>query len=138
MRLLLILAAACMTGCAILPRNAVPVDRMPEAVVPGMPDVRALAGAWESFFVAVVPQLTAIHERSLATLDDLLSRALDGEPATLLIAGDAGVGIGFDQIEVVVHPQSIVHSMVEFTDGAGNEERTADVLYRWAGSDRPG
>ena len=33
-------------------------------------------------------------------------------------AGDAGVGIGFDQIEVVVHPQSIVHSMVEFSDAA--------------------
>ena len=27
-------------------------------------------------------------------------------------------GIGYDDIEVVVHPQSIVHSMVEFTDGA--------------------
>jgi 1-deoxy-D-xylulose-5-phosphate reductoisomerase len=27
-------------------------------------------------------------------------------------------GVGFDQIEVVVHPQSIVHSMVEFVDGA--------------------
>lgn len=26
-------------------------------------------------------------------------------------------GIGFDQIEVVVHPTSVVHSMVEFTDG---------------------
>ena len=26
--------------------------------------------------------------------------------------------IGFDRIEVVVHPASIVHSMVEFTDGA--------------------
>jgi len=33
-------------------------------------------------------------------------------------AGDAGCGIGFDEIEVVVHPQSIVHSMVEFSDGA--------------------
>jgi len=31
-------------------------------------------------------------------------------------AGPSGVGVGFDQIEVVVHPQSIVHSMVEFTD----------------------
>ena len=28
-------------------------------------------------------------------------------------AGEPGSGIGFDQIEVVVHPQSIVHSMVE-------------------------
>ncbi len=30
----------------------------------------------------------------------------------------ASHGIGYDQIEVVVHPQSIVHSMVEFGDGA--------------------
>jgi 1-deoxy-D-xylulose-5-phosphate reductoisomerase len=27
-------------------------------------------------------------------------------------------GIPYDRIDVVVHPQSIVHSMVEFTDGA--------------------
>jgi len=27
-------------------------------------------------------------------------------------------GVSFDDIDVVVHPQSIVHSMVEFTDGA--------------------
>ena len=27
-------------------------------------------------------------------------------------------GVGFDRIDVVVHPQSIVHSMVTFTDGA--------------------
>jgi 1-deoxy-D-xylulose-5-phosphate reductoisomerase len=27
-------------------------------------------------------------------------------------------GVGYDDIDVVVHPQSIVHSMVEFTDGA--------------------
>jgi len=27
-------------------------------------------------------------------------------------------GVGFDDIEVVVHPQSVVHSMVTFTDGA--------------------
>jgi 1-deoxy-D-xylulose-5-phosphate reductoisomerase len=27
-------------------------------------------------------------------------------------------GIGFDRIEVVVHPQSVVHSMVEFSDGS--------------------
>jgi 1-deoxy-D-xylulose-5-phosphate reductoisomerase len=33
-------------------------------------------------------------------------------------AGPAGCGVGFDHIDVVVHPQSIVHSMVEFTDAA--------------------
>ena len=27
-------------------------------------------------------------------------------------------GLGYDRIEVVVHPQSVVHSMVEYTDGA--------------------
>ena len=27
-------------------------------------------------------------------------------------------GTPFDQIEVVVHPQSIIHGMVEFVDGA--------------------
>jgi 1-deoxy-D-xylulose-5-phosphate reductoisomerase len=27
-------------------------------------------------------------------------------------------GVGYDRIEVVVHPQSIVHSMIETTDGA--------------------
>jgi 1-deoxy-D-xylulose-5-phosphate reductoisomerase len=27
-------------------------------------------------------------------------------------------GLSYDQIDVVVHPQSIVHSMVEFSDGA--------------------
>ncbi len=27
-------------------------------------------------------------------------------------------GVGYDRIDVVVHPQSIVHSMVEFTDGS--------------------
>lgn len=27
-------------------------------------------------------------------------------------------GISFDQIEVVIHPQSVVHSMVEFSDGS--------------------
>jgi len=33
-------------------------------------------------------------------------------------AGGDGVGIGFDEIEVVVHPQSVVHSMVTYTDGS--------------------
>ena len=27
-------------------------------------------------------------------------------------------GVGFDEIDVVVHPQSVVHSMVEFSDGS--------------------
>ena len=33
-------------------------------------------------------------------------------------AGVAGHGVGIDDIEVVVHPQSIVHSMVTYADGS--------------------
>lgn len=46
-------------------------------------------------------------------LEVIEAHELFGEPA-----GDAGYGIGFDRIEVVVHPQSIVHSMVEFSDAS--------------------
>jgi 1-deoxy-D-xylulose-5-phosphate reductoisomerase len=35
-----------------------------------------------------------------------------------VIEAHALFGVAFDRIEVVVHPQSIVHSMVEFVDGA--------------------
>jgi 1-deoxy-D-xylulose-5-phosphate reductoisomerase len=31
---------------------------------------------------------------------------------------DGGFGVTFDDIDVVVHPQSIIHSMVEYSDGA--------------------
>ncbi len=33
-------------------------------------------------------------------------------------AGEAGVGVGLDDIDVVVHPQSIVHSMVTYDDAS--------------------
>ena len=56
-------------------------------------------------------------------------------------AGDAGHGIGFDQIEVVVHPQSIVHSMVEFTDAStiaqlSNPDMRLPIGYALAWPDR--
>jgi 1-deoxy-D-xylulose-5-phosphate reductoisomerase len=46
-------------------------------------------------------------------LEVIEAHELFGEPA-----GDHGVGIGFDQIDVVVHPQSVIHSMVTYTDGS--------------------
>jgi 1-deoxy-D-xylulose-5-phosphate reductoisomerase len=42
----------------------------------------------------------------------LVNKGLEVIEASLLF------GIGFDRIEVTVHPQSIVHSMVEFYDGS--------------------
>ena len=46
-------------------------------------------------------------------LEVIEANELFGEPA-----GEHGVNIGFDDIDVVVHPQSIVHSMVTYTDGS--------------------
>ncbi len=46
-------------------------------------------------------------------LEVIEANELFGRPA-----GDDGWDIGFDDIEVVVHPQSIVHSMATYTDGA--------------------
>jgi 1-deoxy-D-xylulose-5-phosphate reductoisomerase len=56
-------------------------------------------------------------------------------------AGDAGVGIGFDDIDVVVHPQSIVHSMVTYTDGStiaqlSNPDMRLPIGYALAWPDR--
>jgi 1-deoxy-D-xylulose-5-phosphate reductoisomerase len=42
----------------------------------------------------------------------LANKALEVIEAHLLF------GLPYDRIEVVVHPQSIVHSLVEFEDGA--------------------
>jgi 1-deoxy-D-xylulose-5-phosphate reductoisomerase len=42
----------------------------------------------------------------------LINKGLEVIEAALLF------GVGYDRIEVVVHPQSIVHSMVEFVDGS--------------------
>ncbi|MDR1710303.1 MAG: 1-deoxy-D-xylulose-5-phosphate reductoisomerase [Propionibacteriaceae bacterium] len=53
-----------------------------------------------------------------------MGRVITINSATLVNKGleliEAGLlyGVGFDDIEVVVHPQSVVHSMVEFHDGS--------------------
>lgn len=46
-------------------------------------------------------------------LEVIEANELFGQPA-----GAAGFGLGIDDIEVVVHPQSIVHSMVTYNDGS--------------------
>lgn len=71
-------------------------------------------------------------------LEVIEAHELFGSPA-----GDAGCGIGFDQIDVVVHPQSIVHSMVEFTDAStiaqlSNPDMRLPIGYALAWPDRLG
>jgi len=43
-RLVLACVVLCLAGCSTLPRNPVPTDLMSEAVIPGMPEVRAAWG----------------------------------------------------------------------------------------------
>ena len=44
MRVALVCATLFLAGCTTLPRNALPTDLISEAIIPGMPDVRASAG----------------------------------------------------------------------------------------------
>ena len=39
-------------------------------------------------------------------------------------------GLGYDQLEVVVHPQSIIHAFVEFADGS--VLAPAGLSLRWS------
>ena len=71
-----------------------------------------------SHLAAVTPEQALAHPTwkmgPLVTTNSatLVNKGLEVIEAHLLF------GFGLDQIDVVVHPQSIVHSMVEFTDGA--------------------
>ena len=61
---------------------------------------------------------------------------LFGEPA-----GESGVGISLDQVDVVVHPQSIIHSMVTYSDGStiaqlSNPDMRLPIGYALAFPDR--
>jgi 1-deoxy-D-xylulose-5-phosphate reductoisomerase len=58
-------------------------------------------------------------------------------------AGEHGWGVDFDHIEVVVHPQSIVHSMVEYSDGStiaqlSEPDMRLPIAYALAFPDRIG
>jgi 1-deoxy-D-xylulose-5-phosphate reductoisomerase len=71
-------------------------------------------------------------------LEVIEAHELFGEPA-----GEQGYGIDFDHIDVVVHPQSIVHSMVEFTDAStmaqlSNPDMRLPIGYALAWPDRIG
>lgn len=67
---------------------------------------------------------TAGPERTLDHPTWDMGRKITVDSATLMNKGFEVIeahhlfGVPFDQIEVVVHPQSIVHSMVEFIDGS--------------------
>jgi 1-deoxy-D-xylulose-5-phosphate reductoisomerase len=65
----------------------------------------------------------------------LMNKAFEVIEAHLLF------GIGYDQIDVVVHPQSVVHSLVEFVDGSlkahlGEPDMRVPIQWALTGSHR--
>ncbi len=70
----------------------------------------ALAHPTWSMGPKITVDSSTLMNKGLEVID---AHELFGNPA-----GEHGVGIGFDDIDVVVHPQSVVHSMVTYTDGS--------------------
>ena len=82
-------------------------------------------GAWE---IAGRVPISYSFPTFLESMSALLAMALDGtlfvaygetlRPLVVGVTISAVFGIGMGRIDVVVHPQSIIHSMVEFIDGS--------------------
>lgn len=142
-------------ACASGGGEIVPVDSEHSAIlqcITGRPDVevrRVIITASGGPFREWTPE-----ELERATLEDALrhptwrmGRKITVDCATLankaleVIEGHFLFGLPYDRIEVVVHPQSVVHSMVEFVDGSvlaqlGAPSMELPVLYSLTHPDR--
>ncbi|MGA9715720.1 MAG: 1-deoxy-D-xylulose-5-phosphate reductoisomerase, partial [Aeromicrobium sp.] len=127
----LIIGGELVTGAA-KPGQLIPVDSEHSALAQALrgerrDDIRRLVvtasggpfrGRTREQLADVTPEQAAAHPTwdmgPVITINSatLVNKGLEVIEAHLLF------DIGFDRIEVVVHPPSIVHSMVEFTDGA--------------------
>ena len=88
------MAVTLMAGCATLPRNAVPIDRLDDAEVPGFEDVRAWAGQVSETFQTDAVASNAAIDSGEFPLD------ADGKPIydTLALSGggsNGSFGAGF-------------------------------------------
>jgi 1-deoxy-D-xylulose-5-phosphate reductoisomerase len=114
------------------PGQIVPVDSEHSALAQALrsgsaSEVRKLVltasgGPFRGFTRAQLAEVTPAQALKHPTWD--MGRVVTTNSATLVNKGleviEASLlfDIGFDRIEITVHPQSIVHSMVEFTDGS--------------------
>jgi 1-deoxy-D-xylulose-5-phosphate reductoisomerase len=152
----LVMAGALVTdACARGRGELVPVDSEHSAIlqcITGRPDVdvrRVIITASGGPFRQWTPE-----QLERATLDDALrhptwrmGRKITVDSATLankaleVIEAHFLFGLPYDRIEVVVHPQSVVHSFVEFVDGSvlaqlGVPSMELPVLYALTHPDR--
>ncbi|MDV2989114.1 MAG: 1-deoxy-D-xylulose-5-phosphate reductoisomerase [Dehalogenimonas sp.] len=89
------------------------------------PEKLLLTASGGPFRTFTLDQIAAVTpEQALAHPSWKMGRKVTIDSATLLNKGLEVIeahrlyGLDYDRIEVVIHPQSIVHSMVEFADGA--------------------
>ncbi|MEB3069006.1 1-deoxy-D-xylulose-5-phosphate reductoisomerase [[Mycobacterium] vasticus] len=114
------------------PGQIVPVDSEHSAIAQclrsGTPDevarivLTASGGPFRGWSAAdlqhVTPEQAGAHPTwSMGPMNTLNSASLVNKGLEL-IETHLLFGVGYDRIDVVVHPQSIVHSMVTFTDGS--------------------
>lgn len=117
---------------AAKPGQIVPVDSehsaMAQCLRSGAPDevakivLTASGGPFRGWSAAelehVTPQQAGVHPTwSMGPMNTLNSASLVNKGLEL-IETHLLFGVAYERIEVVVHPQSIVHSMVTFTDGS--------------------
>ncbi len=114
------------------PDSLIPVDSEHSAIFQCLraEDSKHVARLWLTasggpFFGADRKQLRSVTaEQALAHPTWNMGRKISVDSATLMNKGLEVIeahhlfGVPFDSISVVVHPQSCVHSMVEFTDGS--------------------
>ncbi|HSQ28220.1 MAG TPA: 1-deoxy-D-xylulose-5-phosphate reductoisomerase [Gemmatimonadaceae bacterium] len=152
----LVMAGALVTGaCAAGGGEIVPVDSEHSAILqcitgrPGVEVSRVIITASGGPF-----RQWSAEQLEQATLDDALrhptwrmGRKITVDCATLankaleVIEAHFLFGLPYDRIEVVVHPQSVVHSFVEFIDGSvlaqiGVPSMELPVLYALTHPDR--
>ena len=88
-------------------------------------------------FAAVTPERACAHPRWV------MGRKISGDSATLMnkglemIEAELLFGLPHGQVEVLVHPQSIVHSLVEYVDGSvlaqlGNPDMRVPIAHALA------
>jgi len=128
----LVLAAAKMSGAAIVPidseHNAVfqclPPDSPLGTEPPGVRRIMLTAsgGPFRSWSASAIQ--TATPEQACAHPTWNMGRKISVDSATLmnkgleLIEAQLLFGLPVERVEVVIHPQSVVHSLVEYVDGS--------------------
>ena len=128
----LVLAAAARSGAAIVPidseHNAVfqclPADSRLGTEPPGVRRIMLTAsgGPFRNWSASAIQ--TATPEQACAHPTWNMGRKISVDSATLmnkgleLIEAQLLFGLPVERVEVVIHPQSVVHSLVEYVDGS--------------------